>query len=109
MLCDRLKVASRRQLAVESDEGKTSSRRHLAVAALTAELHTNKGCHELSASLYPDEALLWRSGLISTDGSPLAGLPKLNLQFLSLDDYLRRCFLLHRLDAADDVRLRCPH
>mmetsp|Transcript_24668 Transcript_24668/g.74027 ORF Transcript_24668/g.74027 Transcript_24668/m.74027 type:complete len:1168 (-) Transcript_24668:95-3598(-) len=55
-----------------------------------------------SESLYPSEATLSREVPRQTDW-PIA-LPKLNLQFLSFQDYLIRCFTLYRLESAHEVR-----
>jgi intron-binding protein aquarius len=55
-----------------------------------------------SGSLYPSEATLLNEVPHQTDW-PLA-LPKLNLQFLTFQDYLIRCFTLYRLESAHEVR-----
>lgn len=58
--------------------------------------------------LYPTEKLLWDSSLIplsanynEEDG---LALPKLNLQFLTIHDYLLRNFNLFRLESAYEIR-----
>eukprot|EP01065_Artemidia_motanka_P007566 TRINITY_DN1377_c0_g1_i1.p1 TRINITY_DN1377_c0_g1~~TRINITY_DN1377_c0_g1_i1.p1 ORF type:complete len:1449 (+),score=544.42 TRINITY_DN1377_c0_g1_i1:47-4393(+) len=60
-----------------------------------------------SMALYPDEKLLWNHSLVPsevyTGAEPLA-LPKLNLQFLTVQDYLLRNFRLMRLESAYEVR-----
>ena len=57
--------------------------------------------------LYPTETLLWDENVIPTGAfyneSTLA-LPKLNLQFLTYDDYLLRNFQLYRLEATHQIR-----
>nr|XP_002131605.1 RNA helicase aquarius [Ciona intestinalis] len=57
--------------------------------------------------LYPTEQVLWDENLTKTDhfnmDSCLA-LPKLNLQFLTLHDYLLRNFNLFRLESAYEIR-----
>lgn len=59
-------------------------------------------------SLYPDEKVLWDEDLVPdinyTGQAPLA-LPKLNLQFLTLHDYLLRNFNLYRLETTYQIRL----
>ena len=49
--------------------------------------------------LYPTERVLWDEGQIPSDnytGERCLALPKLNLQFLTLHDYLLRTFNLFR-------------
>ena len=57
--------------------------------------------------LYPTEELLWDENVIPMsfyDGKHCLALPKLNLQFLTLHDYLLRNFHLFRLEAAYEIR-----
>ena len=59
-------------------------------------------------SLYPSESLLWDQyqvplGNMYSNERPLA-LPKLNLQFLTIHDYLLRNFELFRLESAFEIR-----
>ena len=57
--------------------------------------------------LYPTEDLLWDENVIPMnfyDGKHCLALPKLNLQFLTLHDYLLRNFHLFRLEAAYEIR-----
>lgn len=57
--------------------------------------------------LYPNETVMWDENLIPsiiyTGAGPLA-LPKLNLQFLTLHDYLLRNFNLFRLESTYEIR-----
>lgn len=57
--------------------------------------------------LYPDEDTIFNDDLIQTQfytgDRPLA-LPKLNLQFLTLHDYLLRNFTLFRLESSYEIR-----
>ncbi|KAJ2489397.1 hypothetical protein IWW37_004019 [Coemansia sp. RSA 2050] len=66
-------------------------------------------------SPYPNESLLFSEIITETDqytrqppletiGYPVLAVPKLNLQFLTLHDYLARCFELYRLECAFDIR-----
>lgn len=59
-------------------------------------------------SLYPTEDLLWDGNQIPLSshysGSQPLALPKLNLQFLTIHDYLLRNFTLYRLESAFEVR-----
>ncbi|KAI7863636.1 P-loop containing nucleoside triphosphate hydrolase protein [Spinellus fusiger] len=57
--------------------------------------------------LYPDEETLFSDGLVQTQfyasDRPLS-LPKLNLQFLTIHDYLLRSFTLFRLESSYEIR-----
>jgi len=57
--------------------------------------------------LYPTEEFIWDEGLVPGEyyqgESPLA-LPKLNLQFLTLHDYLLRNFKLFQLESTYEIR-----
>ncbi|KAJ2259755.1 hypothetical protein GGI01_003439 [Coemansia sp. RSA 376] len=66
-------------------------------------------------SPYPSESLLFSEIITETDqfskqqssdtiSYPVLPVPKLNLQFLTLHDYLARCFELYRLECAYDIR-----
>jgi hypothetical protein len=59
--------------------------------------------------VYPVETLLWDShvvppGNVSLSGNQVLALPKLNLQFLTIGDYLLRSFMLVRLESAYEIR-----
>ncbi|KAL1919017.1 uncharacterized protein VTP21DRAFT_2398 [Calcarisporiella thermophila] len=60
-----------------------------------------------SMPIYPDENMLFNDVLVKTQfysgDRPLA-LPKLNLQFLTIHDYLLRNFNLFRLESAYEIR-----
>jgi len=65
-----------------------------------------------SLPLYPSEGVLWDPNLVpqgshvERDGVARATpLPKLNLQFLTLYDYLLRSFQLYRLESAYEIRV----
>lgn len=52
--------------------------------------------------LYPTESVIWDENIVPTDyfsGDGVLALPKLNLQFLTLHDYLLRNFNLFRLES----------
>lgn len=62
-----------------------------------------------SFPLYPTESLLWDHSVIPPSSMQLRStqvlaLPKLNLRFLSFQDYLKRNFELVRLESAYDIR-----
>ena len=57
--------------------------------------------------LYPTEETIWDENVVPTDfysGDSCLALPKLNLQFLTLHDYLLRNFTLFRLESAYEIR-----
>eukprot|EP01135_Chromosphaera_perkinsii_P000984 Nk52_evm10s155 gene=Nk52_evmTU10s155 len=57
--------------------------------------------------LYPTEADIWNNDLITTvtfQGEKCLPLPKLNLQFLTMRDYLFRNFTLFKLEATSELR-----
>lgn len=61
-----------------------------------------------SMALYPTEQMIWDENVVptayhSSSGQVLA-LPKLNLQFLTLHDYLLRNFQLFRLESTYQIR-----
>ncbi|CAO3600533.1 unnamed protein product [Absidia cylindrospora] len=60
-----------------------------------------------STSLYPDELTLFNDTLVQTQfytGERPLALPKLNLQFLTIHDYLLRNFNLFRLESSYEIR-----
>lgn len=64
------------------------------------EIVTGLECFPTEMSLY-DPALLRNE---TYDGSTPLAVPKLNLQYLSLNDFLWRSFLLHRAEAFFEIR-----
>lgn len=55
-----------------------------------------------SMPLYPTEDIIWNENIVPTEyfsGDGCLALPKLNLQFLTLHDYLLRNFNLFRLES----------
>ncbi|XP_067939363.1 RNA helicase aquarius-like [Watersipora subatra] len=57
--------------------------------------------------LYPTEQMIWDENLVPGDyysGQGCLALPKLNLQFLTLHDYLLRNFHLFRLESTYEIR-----
>ena len=59
-------------------------------------------------SLIPTEDLLWNPNFVPVsskyNGNQVLSLPKLNLQFLTMHDYLLRNFSLFRLESAYEIR-----
>uniref|UniRef100_A0A182NDY0 RNA helicase aquarius n=1 Tax=Anopheles dirus TaxID=7168 RepID=A0A182NDY0_9DIPT len=57
--------------------------------------------------LYPTEDIIWNENVVPTEfysGEGCLALPKLNLQFLTLHDYLLRNFNLFRLESTYEIR-----
>ncbi|XP_018395286.1 PREDICTED: intron-binding protein aquarius [Cyphomyrmex costatus] len=57
--------------------------------------------------LYPTEGIIWNESIVPTEyfsGEGCLALPKLNLQFLTLHDYLLRNFNLFRLESTYEIR-----
>lgn len=57
--------------------------------------------------LYPSEKIIWNENFVPTkyySGDHCLALPKLNIQFLTLHDYLLRNFHLFRLESTYDIR-----
>ncbi|KAA0204074.1 hypothetical protein HAZT_HAZT008066 [Hyalella azteca] len=57
--------------------------------------------------LYPTEAIIWDDNIVPSEyfsGDTCLALPKLNLQFLTLHDYLLRNFDLFRLESTYEIR-----
>uniref|UniRef100_A0A671SA36 RNA helicase aquarius n=1 Tax=Sinocyclocheilus anshuiensis TaxID=1608454 RepID=A0A671SA36_9TELE len=57
--------------------------------------------------LYPTEKIIWDQNIVPTEyysGEGCLALPKLNLQFLTLHDYLLRNFNLFRLESTYEIR-----
>lgn len=66
--------------------------------------------------LYPNEKIMWNESLVPSinySGEGCLALPKLNLQFLTLHDYLLRNFNLFRLESTyeirEDIQEAVPH
>ncbi|CAG5126688.1 unnamed protein product, partial [Candidula unifasciata] len=57
--------------------------------------------------LYPTETIIWDENIVPSEffsGEGCLALPKLNLQFLTLHDYLLRNFNLFRLESTYEIR-----
>ncbi|XP_077538456.1 RNA helicase aquarius [Haemaphysalis longicornis] len=57
--------------------------------------------------LYPTESIIWDENVVPSEyfsGDGCLALPKLNLQFLTLHDYLLRNFHLFRLESTYEIR-----
>lgn len=79
------------------------------VAMLVRRYQRRTAQHEAIGSLplYPDEVVPWDPAQLpelDVQGDSCLALPKLNLQFLTLQDYLLRNFHLFRLEATYDIK-----
>ena len=57
--------------------------------------------------LYPSEEVIWDENIVPGEyynGEGVLALPKLNLQFLTLHDYLLRNFKLFQLESTYEIR-----
>eukprot|EP00494_Astrolonche_serrata_P023337 UN23595 len=57
--------------------------------------------------MYPTEKILWDKNIVPSeryDRNSCLALPKLNLQFLTIYDYLQRNFTLFRLESTYEIR-----
>jgi len=84
--------------------------RSFMVDAIGAEYELRKSqVHKINEfALFPSEQLLWDNDLIplgAYNGSSVLAMPKLNLQFLTVYDYLVRSFKLFRLESAYEIRM----
>jgi intron-binding protein aquarius len=60
-----------------------------------------------NSPLYPTETILWDESLVPNEhyvGEGCFALPKLNLQFLTLHDYLLRNFVLFQLESTYEIK-----
>lgn len=84
------------------------SREYVMSVLLSSHARRASQLHAInSLPLYPSEALLWDANLVPSGrfaGDDVLALPKLNLQFLTLYDYLLRSFHLFRLESAYEIR-----
>lgn len=102
----------------EYGQGREDYRRSLLIELIIQTYVPSTGCKDgytvSDLSLYPDEKLLYNSfgipdtgrnqGVHGAGGNTALALPKLNLQYLTLLDYLFRQFSLYRLESAYAIR-----
>ncbi|KAJ9442416.1 Pre-mRNA-splicing factor cwf11 [Diplonema papillatum] len=101
-LCEKLCLLDKRLY-----EKVPLSREYLLQIILTR--HTKKPDYSdlNTVPVYPDENLLWDESRIPGDqftGASALALPKLNLQFLTIQDYLLRNFKLMQLESTYEIR-----
>jgi intron-binding protein aquarius len=83
--------------------------RELLMEVLISEHERDQSHIELinTLPLYPTEETIWDEDIVPTEfynGESCLALPKLNLQFLTLHDYLLRNFHLFRLESTYEIR-----
>ncbi|KAI0223970.1 hypothetical protein L0F63_001321 [Massospora cicadina] len=107
-LCENLFIRTRPLLPLHLESSDSYSKDFLlSVLCRRFELGPSQVQAVNSMSLYPDEAALFDPTIVSTqhyNGDYPLPLPKLNLQFLTLHDYLLRNFHLFRLEAYYEIR-----
>ncbi|PAA88719.1 hypothetical protein BOX15_Mlig009685g1, partial [Macrostomum lignano] len=106
---DLLAVAEHLGLRVEHSESGESEQRRLITALMVYRFCKRKSQLDTinSMSLYPTEQIIWDENIVPVEryyGDGCLALPKLNLQFLTLHDYLMRNFHLFRLESTYEIR-----
>ncbi|UYV62253.1 AQR [Cordylochernes scorpioides] len=105
---ERLKEIGAMLKLVSSMEDKRYDAKFMAEILIT---HHERRISQLEAlnemPLYPTEEVIWDENIVPTEyfsGDSCLALPKLNLQFLTLHDYLLRNFHLFRLESTYEIR-----
>ena len=103
-LCNKLGVRT-----TYPQHAKVSNDRVLMVESLVSKYERRKSLEDTVTTLscLPTEDLIYDPALLRNevyDGSSPLAIPKLNLQYLSLSDFLWRAFLLHRSEAFFEIR-----
>ena len=101
LMCKKLQLVS----INDSWAGKVEFLKEVLVSSFERRQSQRESINALP--LYPNEKVMWDENLVPsinyTGAGPLA-LPKLNLQFLTLHDYLLRNFNLFRLESTYEIR-----
>jgi len=112
-ICHYLHLVPDPQDDMETDSEKSEpcssfSQEFLAELIISRHSLRDSGLKELnSMPLYPTEEFIWDEGLVPGEyyqGEGTLALPKLNLQFLTLHDYLLRNFKLFQLESTYEIR-----
>uniref|UniRef100_A0AAX7TCD2 Aquarius intron-binding spliceosomal factor n=1 Tax=Astatotilapia calliptera TaxID=8154 RepID=A0AAX7TCD2_ASTCA len=104
------KVASYLCLLPELPEGQDTTIEKAVLLELLVSCHERRisQIEQLNQMpLYPTEKIIWDENIVPTEyysGEGCLALPKLNLQFLTLHDYLLRNFNLFRLESTYEIR-----
>ncbi|KAK3147071.1 hypothetical protein QOZ80_3BG0277710 [Eleusine coracana subsp. coracana] len=110
LVCNKLKLIS--------EEDPCSGRRDFLIEVLVAFFEKRQSQKDAvnALPLYPNEQIMWDESLVPSinySGEGCLALPKLNLQFLTLHDYLLRNFNLFRLESTyeirEDIQEAVPH
>lgn len=103
-------IAAFLQLVEPLDEGKESpfNKEFLIELLITRNERRQSQLETLNEMpLYPTENVIWDENVVPSayfNGEGCLALPKLNLQFLTLHDYLLRNFQLFRLESTYEIR-----
>ncbi|XP_041668870.1 RNA helicase aquarius [Cheilinus undulatus] len=104
------RVASYLCLLPELPEGEDTTYEKVVLLELLVSRHERRisQIEQLNQMpLYPTEKIIWDENIVPTEyysGEGCLALPKLNLQFLTLHDYLLRNFNLFRLESTYEIR-----
>ncbi|XP_072992424.1 uncharacterized protein [Typha latifolia] len=110
LVCNKLKLVSEDDLC--------SRRRDFLIEVLVSFFEKRQSQKDAinALPLYPNEQIMWDESLVPSinySGEGCLALPKLNLQFLTLHDYLLRNFNLFRLESTyeirEDIQEAIPH
>ncbi|KAJ3709379.1 hypothetical protein LUZ61_013084 [Rhynchospora tenuis] len=110
LVCKRLKLIS--------EDDPCSPRRDFLMEIMVSFFEKRQSQKEAinALPLYPNEQIMWDESLVPSinySGEGCLALPKLNLQFLTLHDYLLRNFNLFRLESTyeirEDIQEAVPH
>ncbi|XP_042485253.1 RNA helicase aquarius, partial [Macadamia integrifolia] len=110
LLCNKLKLVSKD----DPWAGRTDFLIEVMVSSFEKRQSQKEAINALP--LYPNEQIMWDESLVPSinySGEGCLALPKLNLQFLTLHDYLLRNFNLFRLESTyeirEDIQEAVPH
>ncbi|CAN6306432.1 unnamed protein product [Urochloa humidicola] len=110
LVCNKLKLIS--------EKDPCSGMRDFLIEVLVAFFEKRQSQKDAvnALPLYPNEQIMWDESLVPSinySGEGCLALPKLNLQFLTLHDYLLRNFNLFRLESTyeirEDIQEAVPH
>ncbi|KAI3949343.1 hypothetical protein MKW98_023280 [Papaver atlanticum] len=110
LVCDKLKLVN--------DKDSWTERVDFLLEVMVSFLEKRQSQKEAinALPLYPNEQIMWDESLVPSinySGEGCLALPKLNLQFLTLHDYLLRNFNLFRLESTyeirEDIQEAIPH
>ncbi|KAK1263373.1 putative RNA helicase SDE3 [Acorus gramineus] len=110
LICNKLKLVS--------DEDPWAKRVDFLIEVIVSFFEKRQSQKEAinALPLYPNEQIMWDESVVPSinySGEGCLALPKLNLQFLTLHDYLLRNFNLFRLESTyeirEDIQEAIPH